>query len=146
MYTYVLVYMHACIHMLQTHQLIHAYMHTHTHTHMQVISTLTPTLKLNVSLHSKIDPNLAPVKGDVQRVTQILFNLAGNAIKFTAKGSVTITADALLDSNMVSISVKDTGIGLAPDELDKVFLPFTQGTSLCYTILCLCFCCCCCCG
>jgi K+-sensing histidine kinase KdpD len=103
-----------------------------------VINTLSSTLKPNVSIHSQIDYNLAPVKGDAQRVSQILFNLAGNAIKFTAKGSVVITAGVLHDSNMVAISVRDTGIGLAPDELDKVFLPFMQGKCP-YCGVCFCF-------
>jgi PAS domain S-box-containing protein len=67
--------------------------------------------------------------GDEQRIRQILVNLISNAIKFTRLGSVKIytTVSSQKDSVAnVSISVVDTGIGIAPDKIDTVFNKFTQ--------------------
>ena len=67
------------------------------------------------------------VKGDEKRLRQILINLVSNAIKYTQAGSVTITIR--YRSQVVDIEVADTGIGIAPDDLDRVFEPFERGTS-----------------
>ena len=56
---------------------------------------------------------------------QLLFNVAGNAIKFTDAGSVAIEAD-VTDQNTLTLRVTDTGIGMSQDELQRVFQPFTQ--------------------
>jgi signal transduction histidine kinase/ActR/RegA family two-component response regulator len=64
--------------------------------------------------------------GDPVRVRQILLNLVGNAIKFTTSGSVGIEASQI-DPDRVRVSVIDTGIGVAPGQLDKLFERFTQG-------------------
>jgi len=83
-------------------------------------------LSLDVSLSSDI-PNY--LLGDSLRLKQILLNLLGNAIKFTTHGGITIKAQLLdqhVDSVLVQIVVSDTGIGIAPDALDKIFKPFVQ--------------------
>lgn len=67
--------------------------------------------------------------GDQTRIEQILMNLCGNAMKFTQKGGVSMTADLLevVDNKVqLSIKVKDTGIGIAEERIDKLFKPFTQ--------------------
>jgi signal transduction histidine kinase/CheY-like chemotaxis protein len=56
---------------------------------------------------------------------QLLFNLAGNSIKFTDRGSVAIDAD-VTGQGALTIRIADTGIGMSPDELSRVFKPFTQ--------------------
>ena len=61
---------------------------------------------------------------DGHRFRQILFNLVGNAVKFTQRGSVTVSA-TYFDSNL-EVSVSDTGCGIAPDMLTRVFDPFVQ--------------------
>jgi signal transduction histidine kinase/ActR/RegA family two-component response regulator len=70
------------------------------------------------------------VKGDAQRVAQIVTNLVGNAIKFTRKGGVTVelAREAGHDGQPgpVLISVQDTGIGIAPEQLERIFQPFAQ--------------------
>jgi signal transduction histidine kinase len=62
--------------------------------------------------------------GDVKRITQCLFNLAGNALKFTRQGGVTIRAAR--DNDGVRYSVSDTGIGIPEDQLAEVFAEFRQ--------------------
>lgn len=65
------------------------------------------------------------VLGDAQRVAQIVTNLVGNAIKFTRAGGVTVEL-ARNAQGLVLISVQDTGIGIAPDRLERIFQPFAQ--------------------
>ncbi len=62
--------------------------------------------------------------GDPLRLRQVLLNLVGNAIKFTASGSVTLDADATSDD--VSFRIIDTGIGIAADKIAKLFMPYQQ--------------------
>ena len=66
--------------------------------------------------------------GDVGRFRQILTNIMGNAVKFTEAGSVKVAA-RLSDDKGLCIVIKDTGIGIAPDKLDKVFDKFQQADS-----------------
>ncbi len=67
----------------------------------------------------------ARVAGDPARVRQVLLNLVGNAIKFTASGSVEITVSRPDDEHL-RFSVKDTGIGIAPADQRRLFAPFSQ--------------------
>ena len=71
--------------------------------------------------------------GDSSRLRQILLNLVGNAIKFTQKGSVTISVKSRVISDdgeqkkcELLLAIADTGIGIERDRLDKLFQPFTQ--------------------
>jgi len=68
------------------------------------------------------------VIGDPLRLQQILFNLLGNAIKFTEKGSVRLSLESAPDS-MVRIKVVDTGIGLTEEQRNRLFQPFVQADS-----------------
>lgn len=71
-------------------------------------------------------------QGDFQRLKQILVNLVGNAIKFTEKGEILIVAKQVWrksdngDVPYLHLSVRDTGIGIAPDNLKTIFEAFTQ--------------------
>ncbi|KMT64191.1 hybrid sensor histidine kinase/response regulator [Catenovulum maritimum] len=69
-----------------------------------------------------------PVKfvSDPTRLRQILFNLTSNAIKFTQKGHVTITLEYVEKYKKLVFQIQDTGIGMSPEELNKLFKPFTQ--------------------
>ncbi|HEX2919329.1 MAG TPA: response regulator, partial [Edaphobacter sp.] len=71
----------------------------------------------------------ALVHGDPGRVRQVLLNLLGNAVKFTDTGEVTLKVqrDLLEDrSSTIHFMVKDTGIGISPDKLEKIFESFSQ--------------------
>jgi len=73
---------------------------------------------------TKIDPELGEVTGDELRVTQVMINLIGNAIKFTSTGSVTVIARR--DSGNVLIEISDTGPGIAPQDQARIFKDFQQ--------------------
>jgi PAS domain S-box-containing protein len=71
----------------------------------------------------------ALVKGDPARLRQILINLIGNAIKFTAQGEVIVSIVSIAEGENQSVlcfSVKDSGIGISPDALRSIFQPFSQ--------------------
>jgi len=79
-----------------------------------------------VKLELTIAPNVPDqVKTDRARLRQILINLVGNAIKFTAQGSVALEIEYTTDA-MLSCRVIDTGIGIAPAGLERLFKPFSQ--------------------
>uniref|UniRef100_Q02A70 histidine kinase n=1 Tax=Solibacter usitatus (strain Ellin6076) TaxID=234267 RepID=Q02A70_SOLUE len=65
------------------------------------------------------------VRGDPVRLRQILINLVGNAVKFTAAGSVRLTLAPHLD-NLVRFAVRDTGIGVPKDQMEAIFEAFVQ--------------------
>src|SRR5208283_994376 len=66
------------------------------------------------------------VVGDAARLRQVLLNLAGNAIKFTERGGVSVIVEPGERSNDVRFLVRDTGIGLAPQDQVRVFRDFEQ--------------------
>jgi PAS domain S-box-containing protein len=81
-------------------------------------------------LHWTADPALPPLlRGDPTRITQVLNNLVGNAIKFTEAGVVTVDAalntDVARPGNLL-VTVTDTGVGIAPEALPRLFEPFAQ--------------------
>ncbi len=66
------------------------------------------------------------VIGDAARLRQVLFNLVGNAIKFTAAGGVSIIVEPDQQPDHIAISVRDTGIGIAPEDQARIFQEFEQ--------------------
>lgn len=83
-----------------------------------------------LELMAWVDPNLPPTLiGDPNRLRQILANLLSNAIKFTPQGEVVVTVEAGErdpEKQWVSVQVQDTGIGIPPEKLDRLFKPFSQ--------------------
>ena len=61
---------------------------------------------------------------DEQRVRQVLLNLISNALKFTQRGSITISVSYELATSMLKFVVKDTGVGIKPDDQQKLFKLF----------------------
>jgi PAS domain S-box-containing protein len=68
----------------------------------------------------------AEVTGDAARLRQVLLNLAGNAIKFTATGGVALIVEPGIWPNEISFTVRDTGIGIAPEAQERIFREFEQ--------------------
>jgi PAS domain S-box-containing protein len=96
-----------------------------------VVSTFEPQgREKSVEVSAAIDDRVpASLIGDPVAMRQILTNLVGNAVKFTAQGSVAVTVITKqlgTDSVMLEIAVADTGIGIAPDMVDRIFNEFTQ--------------------
>jgi PAS domain S-box-containing protein len=71
------------------------------------------------------------IKADEQKLRQILVNLLSNAVKFTKAGSVTLRVqyETEEDTHWLRFAVEDTGVGVAPEEIDKMFDAFTQTAS-----------------
>tara|TARA_A200000113_G_scaffold40702_1_gene33137 strand:- start:1041 stop:3704 length:2664 start_codon:yes stop_codon:yes gene_type:complete len=85
----------------------------------------------NLSVHFTVSPSLPPqVIGDPLRIAQIIMNIGNNAVKFTEQGHVDITFDGTLNEkgNVLNLKmeVTDSGIGMSPSQLDKIFKPFIQ--------------------
>jgi two-component system cell cycle sensor histidine kinase PleC len=100
-----------------------------------------PLRELLVSAASLVEPRIAEkhqslvvalpdrlprVRADTRRLKQIVINLIGNAHKFTPSGGSITLAAAPLDSRTVAITVRDTGIGMSPDEIRIALKPFGQ--------------------
>jgi PAS domain S-box-containing protein len=83
-------------------------------------------LSLDVVAADDIPANML---GDQLRIKQILLNLLGNASKFTTQGHITVSTNLLEqhgETALIQIAVRDTGIGISPDALERIFKPFVQ--------------------
>ena len=89
------------------------------------VRTLDKPVRLEVE---HVFPLPKTVRTDSVRLRQILMNLIANAIKFTEHGTVLVTVRLVGDGlrRRVEFAVQDTGIGIAPEEVDRLFEPFTQ--------------------
>ncbi len=81
-------------------------------------------LQKGLDLCVEVPEGVPPVLGDAERLRQILLNLAGNAVKFTEHGSVAITTETTADG--LTVGVRDTGIGIAPEAISQIFEVFRQ--------------------
>ena len=83
-----------------------------------------------IGLHVTMDPALPAVRGDVHRLTQVVSNLVGNAVKFTKAGEIQVAVKILRRTEAeveLAIGVQDTGIGMTEEEISRIFTGFTQG-------------------
>jgi PAS domain S-box-containing protein len=80
--------------------------------------------KKGLTLQLEIKDEVGVIQTDTRRLEQILLNLLNNAIKFTVHGTVLLTVS--VSGGTIEISVKDTGIGIKPEDLGKLFQPFRQ--------------------
>lgn len=82
---------------------------------------------LEFVLQNNIDAQHAEYIGDYGRLRQVLNNILNNAIKFTKEGKVLLTSSYVKETNSYTFTIQDTGIGISPDNLKKLYKPFTQG-------------------
>ena len=80
--------------------------------------------KKALALRADVAPEIGAWRGDARRVEQILLNLLNNAVKFTERGEVALRAAR--EDGWLVLAVADTGIGIRPEDLESVFLPFRQ--------------------
>ena len=97
----------------------------------EVIELFRPQcLAKNISIvYDRKGPDEHKIVSDANRLRQILNNIISNAIKFTDKGEITISASKILETpeqNCFEIQIKDTGIGLSIEEINMIFHPFVQ--------------------
>jgi len=93
----------------------------------EVIAELDSIIRRSkLEIVTDVPKDLRIIHSDRQKVKQILLNLLSNAIKFTPQGSVTIAARAQRGPKCVSISVTDTGIGIASEDHQRIFEDFKQ--------------------
>ena len=90
-----------------------------------IFSLTEPSLEGKpVQLHNDVDKYMSSLMADENRLQQILHNIIGNAVKFTERGTITVSAEEIDCS--LCITVKDTGVGIAPENIDKIFSAFEQ--------------------
>ena len=94
-----------------------------------VVSTVQPLVGKNGNtLEIKIAENLGKMHSDLTKVRQSLYNLLSNAAKFTEAGSITLEATRreVHGADWFTFRVRDTGIGMTPEQVKKIFQPFAQ--------------------
>ncbi len=82
--------------------------------------------RAGISVHQQFEHDLPPVWADARRLGQVLDNLIGNAIKFSANGDSITAAVMRRDETTVLVAISDTGIGIPPDRIDKIWDRFYQ--------------------
>ena len=96
----------------------------------EVLAEVEPIIsrsRLAVSSHLAAD--MPQLKTDRQKVKQIVINFLTNAIKFTPQGSVEVRAEYLTERDQIAIAVVDTGIGISPQDRERIFEDFRQADS-----------------
>lgn len=86
--------------------------------------TLSAAAK-GLTLTQNAAADLPPIEADREKLEQVVNNLVGNAMKFTPSGG-TITLDAVEEGDFVRFSVRDTGLGISPEDIGKLFQKFQQ--------------------
>jgi signal transduction histidine kinase len=93
----------------------------------EVMSELEPIVtRSHLTVTTSVAEDVPPLFSDRQKIKQIVLNLLSNALKFTHRGSVTISARHDRETRLVAISVADTGIGIDPKDHARVFEDFQQ--------------------
>jgi signal transduction histidine kinase len=99
----------------------------HVHDLFEEVTSITSTLASEKNLALFIDEDsdsAVELFADRTRLRQVLINLVNNAIKFTEKGKISLRTSQ--QEKLISICVKDTGVGIPPDKLEDIFQEFTQ--------------------
>ena len=96
--------------------------------HDLMVSVEPLAKKNNNRIEVVCPPDLGKAMGDPTRIRQCVLNLVGNACKFTKDGTVKVTARRLLvgGADSIQVAVSDTGIGMSPEQVGRLFQAFTQ--------------------
>jgi signal transduction histidine kinase len=86
--------------------------------------------KPEIALHTDVAENLPLVSLDARRARQIFTNLLTNAIKYTEKGEVRFSAQLDATGQMLEVAVRDTGIGIPPEEQERIFEAFERSQNV----------------
>jgi signal transduction histidine kinase len=93
----------------------------------EIISVLAPlAIKNGIRIRTDLSPEVKNVWADKRQFRQILYNLVSNAIKFNVTGGSILISMSLSGLEHFKLTVGDTGIGIAPEGLRKLFMPFAQ--------------------
>ena len=95
-----------------------------------VVTTVAPLLEKNGNtLELSLPEDIGQMRADVTKVRQILFNLLSNAAKFTKEGTITLTASRTGngEAEWITFTVRDSGIGMTPEQQARLFQAFSQG-------------------
>jgi signal transduction histidine kinase len=95
-----------------------------------MVCTVSESMNRNkkITIRNDIRETLMPVAGDKNRLQQIMYNLIGNAIKYTDSGEIVLRAEE--KNNEVLVSIKDTGIGISEEDVEHIFDSFTRGSNI----------------
>jgi signal transduction histidine kinase len=92
----------------------------------EVVEEVTPRAKeLDINVVVQTNPALPPVIADSDKIKEVLFNLIGNSLKFTAKGG-NVSISFVLKENYVETKVSDTGAGISVENISKLFQKFAM--------------------
>ena len=94
----------------------------------EVVATLHPLVEKGNTLKVNCPADMGTVCVDAMKVRQVLFNLLSNACKFTERGTISldVTRKKVDGRDWIHCRVKDTGVGMTPEQMEKLFLDFTQ--------------------
>ena len=95
----------------------------------EACATVRPSAEKNGNrIHTECSPAIGAMKSDLTRVRQVLLNLASNAVKFTENGTITIAVErsASEGQDWITLRVTDTGIGMSPEQTERLFQDFMQ--------------------
>ncbi len=92
----------------------------------EAVEMLQPLLKKDVEIKVTLAEDLPMIEMDREKMLRVMINLINNALKFTEKGAIAISACFNHEEDTVLVSVKDTGIGIKKEDLQKIFATFVQ--------------------
>ena len=93
------------------------------------VTTIEPLIaKQDNQLVINVPPDIGTMDSDVTRMRQILLNLLSNANKFTEKGTIILDVHRFVENeeDWVTFAISDTGIGMTPEQMGRLFQPFSQ--------------------
>jgi signal transduction histidine kinase/CheY-like chemotaxis protein len=94
-----------------------------------VVAVITPLVEKNGNkVKVSVDPEVTVMRTDQTKLRQSLFNLLSNAGKFTSDGTISLDVGLLPDSR-IAFAIADTGVGMRPEQVEKLFQPFVQADS-----------------